>query len=139
MPRQYSIGMVPICGKVPDKCRRLATERGDLIHASHLERKKGPARVALDVKLDRPTADFAVFDVRRLVCGQIDERLEALAAIRAPHRHELLERDARGGASRLPHRLEAVEPIDARLVETGRSEEHTSELQSPLNISYAVF
>src|SRR5213078_577520 len=74
MPRQYSIGMVPICGKVPDKCRRLATERGDLIHASHLEREKGPA---------------------------------------------LVERDARGGASRLPHRLEAVEPIDARLVETG--------------------
>src|SRR2546429_3274652 len=88
MPQQYSIGMVPICGKAPDKCRRLATERGDLIHASHLEREKGPALVALDVKLDRPTADFAVFDVRRLVRGQIDERLEALAAIRAPHRHE---------------------------------------------------
>src|SRR5256884_8079321 len=119
MPQQYSMGMGPIRGKAPDKCRRLAPARGDLIHASHLEREKGPALVALDVKLDRPTADFAVSDVRRLVRGQTAERLEALAAIRAPHRHELLERDPRGGASRPPPRLGAAGPIDATLIETG--------------------
>src|SRR2546429_8536083 len=93
--------------------------RSTQTHASHPEREKGPALAALDVKLDRPTADSAVFDVRRLARGQIDERLEALAAIRAPHRHELLERDPRGGASRPPPRLGAAGPIDATLIETG--------------------
>src|SRR5947208_14374545 len=98
MPRQYSIGMVPICGKVPDKCRRLATERGDLIHASHLDRETGPALVAPAATLDRPTADSAAFDGRRLVRGEIDERLEARAQIRAPQPHALLQRAAQGGA-----------------------------------------
>src|SRR5881398_3070344 len=36
-------------------------------------------------------------------------------------------------------RLLVVQPFDASTVQDVRSEEHTSELQSPLNISYAVF
>src|SRR5881392_2815078 len=42
---------------------------------------------------------------------------EALAAIRATHRHELLGRHARRCRARLPDRLEAIEPIDAVRVE----------------------
>src|SRR5438105_13165630 len=60
----------------------------------HVERDQGGTFLALDVKLDRPTADFAVFDVRRLVRGQIDERLEPLAAIRESGRASWRDRVA---------------------------------------------
>src|SRR3546814_5790452 len=58
------------------------------------------------------------------------------------HRHRPLELDAVAGIKRglprdLPHRIS--EPTVAGNVFFGRSEEHTSELQSLMRISYAVF
>src|SRR3546814_10499458 len=48
---------------------------------------------------------------------------------------------ARGGLGRLPRRQQpaAMAVIAQQGGETGRSEEHTSELQSLMRISYAVF
>src|SRR3546814_1504427 len=56
------------------------------------------------------------------------ERLEQLMV--AQHRKEL--------AARAKARVECAEPFGDRIKE-GRSEEHTSELQSLMRISYAVF
>src|SRR5882762_7057676 len=113
-------------GKSP--CRRLATlARASgaagkaaltrLVQAPDLQRRERPARVALDVELDRAAADFAILHVARLICGQIDARLQALAAIRAAHRNEPLGHHARRSPARLPDRLQAIEPIDAVRVE----------------------
>src|SRR6266404_1492755 len=123
IPRRYS--MRPSgSGKMPLSPARdaSATLGGNaaltrLVEAPDLQRRERPARVALDVELDRAAADFAVLHVARLIRGQIDTRLQALAAIRAAHRHELLGRHARGSAARLPDRLQAIEPIDAVRVE----------------------
>src|SRR6267378_247323 len=125
-PRRYS--MRPSLGPGKCPCRQLATladpfgggrqSRSDtLVQAPDLQRRERPSRVALDVELDRAAADFAILHVARLVRGQIDARLQALAAIRATHGHELLGRHARRSPARLPDRLQAIEPIDAVRVE----------------------
>src|SRR3546814_7884658 len=53
------------------------------------------------------------------------------------HAFRRLDRDGEGGLERrlvFPHHQRQAEPVDAL-----RSEEHTSELQSLMRISYAVF
>src|SRR2546430_2187606 len=110
-------------------CRHLATfvrpcgtggresHREPLVQTPDLPRRECPPLVAPDVKLDGAAADFAIFHVGWFTRGQTAARLQALATIRAAHRHELLRRHARLSGVRLPDRLEAVEPIDAVRVE----------------------
>src|SRR2546430_14828804 len=116
-----------------EKCRSVVTRRrwpdpGEaagraaltrLVQAPGLQRREFPARLALDLELDRVATDLAILHVARLIRGEIDAPLQALAAIRATHRHEHLGRHARRRRVRLPDRLQAVEPIDAVRVEAG--------------------
>src|SRR3546814_2846158 len=74
-------------------------------------------RIQRDRDHDRPAADLAVLDVLLVTGGAVDEQFDRLAAVRA------------SGVDGGQH----PGPPD------GRSEEHTSELQSLMRISYAVF
>src|SRR5580698_7307263 len=90
-----------------------------LVEPAHLEGEQPAALFALDVEFDRAAAYFAVFHVGGLIGGQVDARFEPLAAIRAQRRDELLGRQTRSARRRLPHRLQAIELIDAVAVQTG--------------------
>src|SRR5947207_13694432 len=114
-----------------EKCRSVVTRRRwpdpreaagsaaltRLVQAPDLQRREFPARVALYLERDRVATDLAILHEARLIGGEVDAPLQALAAIRATHRHELLGRHARRCRARLPDRLEAIEPIDAVRVE----------------------
>src|SRR5262249_35416528 len=91
--------------------------RLSLVHPTDLQRPQCAALLALDVKLDRAAADLAVLDIRRLIRSEVDARVQALAAIWATHRNELLGRHP-PALRRLPYRLETIELIDIRIVET---------------------
>src|SRR3546814_8068340 len=95
--------------------------------APHRLRRGGAGREAVRV-LDRGVVDA----VGRHVGGG-----EALAAERPARAVVLAEPHAAAGDAE--HDLPAVARIDAKRVDAGRSEEHTSELQSLMRISYAVF
>src|SRR3974377_2380901 len=69
------------------------------------------------MELDRAAAYFAVFYVRWLVGGQVDARLQPLAAIRAAHGNEFLRQQPSRSRARLPHRFQTVELIDAVTVQ----------------------
>src|SRR2546421_9239625 len=57
-----------------------------LVQALGLQRREFPARVALDLELDRVATDLAILHVARLIRGEVDAPLQVLAAIRATHR-----------------------------------------------------
>src|SRR6185312_16357397 len=99
----------------PEPPVRLAAR---LVHPLDLDGQQRATAVPLDADLHRPAADLAVLDVTRIVGSQIDPRLEALAAIGALHRDELLRQEAssrrRAG---LIDGFQAVQLIDAARVD----------------------
>src|SRR3546814_8860767 len=81
-------------------------------------------------------ADLEILEACRFAQGDARERADAREGVLHAVRHFADHQLAFGGAQRL-FVGERLESADAALLE--RSEEHTSELQSLMRISYAVF
>src|SRR3546814_10486353 len=74
--------------------------------------------------------------------GELGTQSLAISIVEIKHRHFLeagIEHDLGHGNALQCVRRRRSEPVDPRLSFLGRSEEHTSELQSLMRISYAVF
>src|SRR3546814_4500489 len=108
-------------------------------------------KTAYEVRISDWSADVCSSDLPRRPRGRYRQCAEAQARVsrdeaRARRRDRRLDRRARdrggqGAGARLAAHRSALELRTARCdaVERGRSEEHTSELQSPMRITYAVF
>src|SRR5204863_133369 len=90
-----------------------------------------------DAELDRTAAHFTVFYVLALTGRQVDAGFEALAAIRALYRHELLELRALADA-RLEYRLQPIELIDIPLLAAGDAPGEGFELRRAAAIVHAA-
>src|SRR3546814_10307339 len=82
-------------------------------------------------------------DVRRTgpgeLCGEVIDRLDHQMHVDRRADAELAQRLADRRAERQVRHVMIVHHVEVDDVGTGRSEEHTSELQSLMRISYAVF
>src|SRR3546814_6754158 len=91
------------------------------------------ARLPLDQPLEQPLE-------LRILRDEMDIRLHLRRAVAQPHRLDIAGDDESVGAAVERHRLHRrVERVRIAILEQPRSEEHTSELQSLMRTSYAVF
>src|SRR3546814_10479411 len=104
---------IEVAGRVPEAAVIQIEQPPDQL-------RRAPAVIVLDIEYRRAPADGSLGAVQDLALHALDVDLHELAGGQV----EIVERDAR-------HSL----PLRVGI----RSEEHTSELQSPMRISYAVF
>jgi hypothetical protein len=91
-----------------------------LVEAPHADGQQGAVFTTLDAELDGATTHLAVFDIRGLVCRQVDACFQPFTAIGTLHRHEFLGQQAPGhSGTRLIDRFETVELVDAARIEAG--------------------